>query len=163
MKLSSFAMVGKVLLLFFLTQLTLLAFSDTLPDNLLLTTEAGSKKFNGDVTEMIMDDYFKNSGWSKRAGEVGVNGIDGLYIKKSNGVVKQVLFVESKYNTSKLGKVRDGSKQMSKRWMLRKIDSLIKKAQKRGDKNALKEYLQSAKDHRRSGRRHTDHHTAYHT
>ncbi len=42
MKLSSFAMVGKVLLLFFLTQLTLLAFSDTLPDNLLFTTEAGS-------------------------------------------------------------------------------------------------------------------------
>ncbi len=145
MKISSSAMLVKILLLFSLTQLTLLAFSDTLPDNLLFNTEAGSKKFNGDVAEMIMDDYFKNSGWSKRAGEVGVNGIDGLYIKKSNGVVKQVLFVESKYNTSKLGKVRDGSKQMSKQWMQHKIDSLIKKARQTGNEKTLKEYLQIRK------------------
>jgi hypothetical protein len=78
----------------------------------------------GQVNENIMSRYFENSGWTKIEGEIGRNGIDGLFIQKTRaGAVKNVLLVESKYNKSNLIDTKSG-KQMSKQWALKKIDNL---------------------------------------
>ena len=123
----------RILLLFLLINLPLLAFSDT--ENITFKNEAVKGMFNGDVTENIMHDYFKKSGWSQLEGNVGRNGIDGLYVKRKNGVISNVLFVESKYNTSKLAKLTDGSQQMSKQWLLKKLDNLIVNSKKNSNKS----------------------------
>ena len=122
-----------IILLFLLMQLSLLAFSDT--ENITFKNKAVQGMFNGDVTENIMHDYFKKSGWSQLEGNVGRNGIDGLYVKRKNGVISNVLFVESKYNTSKLAKLTDGSQQMSKQWLLKKLDNLIVNSKKNSNKS----------------------------
>ena len=82
----------------------------------------------GLVNEKIMDKYFEKTGWTKIEGEVGRNGVDGLYIKSDkNGNIKDVMLVEAKYNKSTINKTSDGAKQMSKEWSTKKIDKLIKK------------------------------------
>lgn len=110
-------------------------------------------KFNGDVTEAMMSKYFRGSGWGQISGEVGVNGIDGLFIKKDkNGNIKDILIVESKYNKSQLGHINKSSikksRQMSKRALLKQIDkkkkdiqSKINKATSTVEKNKLKKQL----------------------
>lgn len=86
--------------------------------------EANINKLKGNIAEKLMDWYFKSSGWTKINGEIGVNGIDGLYVKYDKlGNVSDVLISESKYNTSQLGKTLDG-KQTSKDWILKKIEIL---------------------------------------
>lgn len=101
-------------------------------------------KFNGDVTEGVMSSYFKNSGWGQIDGEIGVNGIDGLFIKKDRqGNIKDVMFVESKYNKSQLGYMDKNnphlkSRQMSKRSIEKQIDNLIKNTK---NKEKLQDYL----------------------
>jgi hypothetical protein len=88
--------------------------------------EANINKIKGNISENLMDVYFKKSGWSKLEGEIGANGIDGLYVKKDkDGNIADVLVVESKYNTSQLGDTKDG-KQMSKDWIIKKLDNLEK-------------------------------------
>ena len=93
-------------------------------------------KFNGDVTEGVMSSYFKSSGWAQIEGEIGVNGIDGLFIKRNkSGKIKETLFVESKYNKSQLGhiNVKDKSlksRQMSKRALKKQVNKLIKDKKK---------------------------------
>jgi len=41
----------------------------------------------GAINETLMNKYFKSTGWTKLEGEVGRNGIDGLFIKRKNGVI----------------------------------------------------------------------------
>jgi len=78
----------------------------------------------GKLAENMMIRYFKRSGWTTVPGEIGRQGIDGLFVKKSaNGVVTDVLIAESKYNTSMLQTTQSG-KQMSKEWVLKKIQNL---------------------------------------
>lgn len=43
--------------------------------------EAQINKLKGDIAENLMDAYFLKNGWKKLDGEVGRNGIDGLYVK----------------------------------------------------------------------------------
>ena len=82
----------------------------------------------GQVNEKIMDKYFERTGWKKINGEVGRNGVDGLYVKYDKyGNIKDVMLVEAKYNKSMISKTVDGSKQMSKEWSIKKLDELIKK------------------------------------
>jgi len=83
---------------------------------------------NGYATECVMDYFYTSSKWTKIKGEVGRNGIDGLYIKKKNGTIKDVLIAESKWNTSRLGKSGKNklTKQMSKKWVLRTLARLKK-------------------------------------
>ena len=72
-----------------------------------------------------MDKYFIKSGWKKIEGEVGRNGIDGLYVKyDKRGNIKDVMLVEAKYGKAQLNRKTN---QMSKEWSLKKIDELIKK------------------------------------
>lgn len=83
---------------------------------------------NGYSSECVMHKFFIDSGWTRIEGEVGRNGIDGLYYKKKSGVIKEVLIAESKWNTSKLGKSGKNKliKQMSQQWILRTLNKLQK-------------------------------------
>lgn len=93
-------------------------------------------KFNGNVTEGVMSNYFKSSSWTQIEGEVGVNGIDGLFIKRDkNGNIKDLLFVESKYNNAQLGSIDKNdptkkARQMSKDALDKQLGNLIKKVEK---------------------------------
>jgi hypothetical protein len=83
---------------------------------------------NGYATECMMDRFFRyNDNWQRIEGEHGRNGIDGLYIKQKNNIIKEVLITESKYNHSRLGKIKKGTiRQMSKEWILAKLKILQK-------------------------------------
>ena len=84
---------------------------------------------NGASAECVMHKFYTQSGWVQVEGEIGRNGIDGLYYKKKNGVFKDVLVAESKWNTSRLGFSGKGKtvKQMSQEWVLRTMNKLIHK------------------------------------
>jgi len=83
---------------------------------------------NGYSAECVMHKFYTNSGWIQIEGEVGRNGIDGLYYKKKNGSIREVLVSESKWNKSRLGKSGKNKliKQMSKQWVLRTLSRLQK-------------------------------------
>jgi len=84
---------------------------------------------NGASAECVMHQFYTQSGWIQVEGEIGRNGIDGLYYKKKNGVIKDVLVAESKWNTSRLGRSGKNKavKQMSQEWVLRTMNKLIRK------------------------------------
>ena len=84
----------------------------------------------GALTERLMHRFFQGSGWTRVQGEVGRQGIDGLYVKWQKGVVRDVLIAESKYNTSVLQPTNHGT-QMSSDWVARKVANL--QAQSPGD------------------------------
>jgi hypothetical protein len=81
---------------------------------------------NGYSSECMMHEFYTSTGWKQIEGEIGRNGIDGLYYKIKNGQIREVLVAESKWNTSRLG--RSGKnrliKQMSQKWILRTMDKL---------------------------------------
>ena len=83
---------------------------------------------NGASSECVMHYFYTKSGWNQVEGEVGRNGIDGLYYKKKNGAIKEVLVSESKWNTARLGKSGKNKlvKQMSQEWVLRTLGRLQK-------------------------------------
>jgi len=84
---------------------------------------------NGASAECVMHQFYTQSGWTQVEGEIGRNGIDGLYYKKKNGVIKDVLVAESKWNTSRLGHSGKNKAimQMSQEWVLRTMNKLIHK------------------------------------
>lgn len=88
----------------------------------------------GEATEGLMQDYFTSNGWTSIPGQVGRQGIDGLFVKMDkSGVIEDVLFVESKHNTSNLGtNLVCGIRQMSQDWLKCKIDDLIRNSSKDG-------------------------------
>ena len=92
------------------------------------TIQAKLNIVNGYAAECVMDYFYTNSKWTKIEGEVGRNGIDGLYIKKQNGIVRDVLVAESKWNTSQLGRSGKNklTKQMSQKWVLKTVERLQK-------------------------------------
>lgn len=105
--------------------------------------EAQINKLKGDIAENLMDTYFLKNGWKKLEGEVGCNGIDGLYVKfDKEGNITQVMVVESKYGTSQLGKTQSGT-QMSKEWLLKKLDDLIQKNPDNPHYKQIKEKIQN--------------------
>jgi hypothetical protein len=77
----------------------------------------------GALNENLMIRYFKFSGWTRVEGQVGRTGFDGLFVKYENGVIKDVMIVESKYNTSQLQSTNHGL-QMSEQWVRRKMVEL---------------------------------------
>jgi len=83
---------------------------------------------NGYATECVMHKFYTNTGWTKIEGEIGRNGIDGLYYKKKNGVIREVLVAESKWNKARLGRSGKNKlvKQMSQVWVLRTLERLEK-------------------------------------
>ena len=108
--------------------ITIFLYSDGL-DNLSKKQIQGKLNIvNGFSAECVMDYFYTNSQWKKIEGEVGRNGLDGLYIKKEKGIIRDVLVAESKWNTSKLGKSGKNklTKQMSQKWVLRSLSRLKK-------------------------------------
>ena len=81
---------------------------------------------NGYSSECMMHQFYTSTGWVKIEGEIGRNGIDGLYYKMKNGHIKEVLVAESKWNTSRLGRSGKNKliKQMSQTWILHTMDKL---------------------------------------
>ncbi|MGP9676883.1 MULTISPECIES: hypothetical protein [unclassified Halomonas] len=80
----------------------------------------------GELNERVMNAYYTSSSWRQLPGEVGRNGIDGLFVKyRSDRSIRDVLVSESKYNFSPLGNTQHG-RQMSQQWTLRKIDNLYR-------------------------------------
>jgi len=123
----------------------LLTLDDKLKVKLPTLTEGQINILKGKIGEEMMDAYFKRSGWSKIEGEVGRNGIDGLYIRRDkDGNIKQVLFAESKYNKSTLGNTNHG-KQMSKEWLNKKLDELIKANPENKDYHQIKDLVEKDK------------------
>ena len=51
---------------------------------------------NGTSAECVMHQFYADSGWTQIEGEIGRNGIDGLYYKMKGGTIKEVLVSESK-------------------------------------------------------------------
>jgi hypothetical protein len=83
---------------------------------------------NGYSSECLMHEFYTSTGWKQIEGEIGRNGIDGLYYKTKNGQIREVLVAESKWNTSRLGRSGKNKliKQMSQTWVLRTMDKLQK-------------------------------------
>ena len=83
---------------------------------------------NGYSSECVMHKFYTDTGWIQIEGEVGRNGIDGLYYKKKNNKIKEVLVAESKWNKSRLGWSGKNKlvHQMSQEWVLRTLKRLQK-------------------------------------
>ena len=83
---------------------------------------------NGYSAECVMHKFYIESGWTQIEGEIGRNGIDGLYYKKKNGIIREVLITESKWNKSRLGKSGKNKliKQMSQEWVIGTLNRLQK-------------------------------------
>jgi len=83
---------------------------------------------NGYSAECVMHKFYTSSGWTQIEGEIGRNGIDGLYYKKKNGAIREVLVAESKWNKSRLGKSGKNKliRQMSQQWVLKTLNRLQK-------------------------------------
>ena len=96
----------------------------------------------GGISENIMNKYFKSMGWSKIEGEIGRNGIDGIFIKRKAGLIIDIMVVESKYNKSTLGNTNHG-RQMSKQWLSKKIDTLEKKYPNNKEYKTINRYIES--------------------
>jgi hypothetical protein len=96
----------------------------------------------GVINETLMNKYFKSTGWTKIEGEVGRNGIDGLFIKRKNGVVSDVIIAESKYNKSGLQHTQNG-KQMTNQWILKKLEVLQAKYPKKLEYKTIEQYVKN--------------------
>jgi len=59
------------------------------------------------LPQCMMDEFFMyQQNWQKIEGERGVNGIDGLYIKSDEESITDVLIAKSKYNHTRLFKLK---------------------------------------------------------
>jgi len=96
----------------------------------------------GAINETLMNKYFKSTGWTKIEGEVGRNGIDGLFIKRKNGVVSDVIIAESKYNKSGLQHTQHG-KQMTNQWIIKKLEVLQAKYPKNLDYKIIEQHVKN--------------------
>lgn len=96
----------------------------------------------GVINENLMNKYFQSVGWTKIEGEVGRNGIDGLFIKRKNNVIADVMIVESKYNKSGL-QITDNGQQMTKQWIAKKIENLQIKYPDNDDYNTIQKFIEN--------------------
>lgn len=117
----------KKLILLFIT-LSTISFSRDIPsDNKI---QGRLNIINGASAECVMHKFYTQSSWIQIEGEIGRNGIDGLYYKlNKKDKIKEVLVAESKWNSSRLSKSGKNKtiKQMSQKWVLKTINKLIKK------------------------------------
>jgi len=113
----------------FILIITFLFASPLLADTDEIAT-AHIKKITGNVAESFMDRYYISNGWEKLRREVGVSGIDGLYVQRDkNGVIRKVLTSESKAGNSQLSMTGCG-KQMTHQWIICKLNESIKRNNK---------------------------------
>ena len=105
--------------------------SDIHADVLARNSALGATQVNdavGAINESLMLRFFTSSGWKAVDGQVGRTGFDGLLVKvDDSGSVRDLLIVESKFNTSALKSTNHGT-QMSDEWVRRKIQALRSQA-----------------------------------
>ena len=77
----------------------------------------------GQISENMMTRYFRSTNWEQAEGQVGRTGMDGLFVQREDGMIRDMLVVESKYNGALLADTNHGT-QMSKDWLLRKLQEL---------------------------------------
>jgi len=144
----------------------LMIYAEVLPQDFSSTQVDGRlNKMNGDTAEYVMHKLFKKNGWSQIHGEVGSNGIDGLYVKyDKNGNVRQVMVAESKYGNANLGTNKYGTpeknvKQMSQKALGYQVENLMKDNEKKlqeaiasNDKAKIKEYRLLQKQYSQIGK-----------
>ncbi len=102
-------------------------------------------KLRGSIGEAIAEKAFFGSpelAQSKKGKYVSIaprykaQGIDHIFLRiDKNGLPNDVIFAETKYNTSRLGNTRDG-KQMSNPWLLSRIEFLADDYFKMSSSNA---------------------------
>ena len=94
---------------------------------------AFGKKVKGDLGERMMDDFYTSSGHEKIDCSVGVNGADGVYVKRNaDGTIVDVIVSECKTDTAQLGRLDGGTGpyQGSQEYYLRKINEKIQALEK---------------------------------
>ncbi|GAB6065073.1 hypothetical protein JCM9492_01650 [Aquifex pyrophilus] len=93
--------------------------------------QVNTKQVSGEITERFIHKILSSEGWEQiEAKYSSGKGIDLLYVKRGpRGEIKEVLVVESKYNTSTLGRASYG-KQMSKEWILGSLDKKLEEIEK---------------------------------
>lgn len=97
----------------------------------------------GKINETLMTKFFESSGWRRMEGEVGRQGIDGLFVKRGrDGQVADVMFVEAKANTSQIGQTLSGQ-QMSKEWLLNNIARLEREFPNNSDYTAIRRFVEN--------------------
>lgn len=84
---------------------------------------------NGASSECVIHSFFERSDWKRIEGEIGRNGIDGLYYKNRGSVISEVLVAESKWNKARLGRSGKNKviRQMSQEWILNTLRKLENK------------------------------------
>lgn len=105
--------------------------SDTHAEVLARNPNLGPTQVNhavGEINERLMLRFYENSGWKAVDGQVGRTGFDGLFVKYDDaGSIRDLLIVESKFNTSTLKSTNHG-RQMSDEWVRKKIQDLLIKS-----------------------------------
>ena len=95
----------KKILLLSITLITLSLSRDIPSDNKI---QGRLNIINGASAECVMHQFYTQSNWTQIEGEIGRNGIDGLYYNSQSAKNKTI-------------------KQMSKEWVLKTMKKLIKK------------------------------------
>ncbi len=75
-----------------------------------------SLNVKGSLGEMMMDAFYKKEGWEVINGKRGSIGIDGLYVKRRNGVIVDFLVADAKTGNARLGMTKRGL-QLSPEWV----------------------------------------------
>lgn len=97
---------------------------------------SGTTAMKGSLGETIagssyLSKYLANSGnWVSISPRIGPNGMDHVFLKinPKDGLPRDLMIGESKYNTSTLGKTKDGI-QLGKKWTAERLLDLGKKYQ----------------------------------
>lgn len=86
--------------------------------------------FKGNYGESIaekafIDKYLTTEGrWQSVTPRSGPQGLDHVFVKTRNGVIKDIMVGESKFNTSRLDTTVDGNVQMSEGWINPRLKKL---------------------------------------
>lgn len=89
----------------------------------------------GDLSEILMDEFYEKDGWEKLNGKRGRQGFDGLYVKRHpNGRIKEWMPVDAKSGSAKLGNTKRG-RQLSPEWIKGNLDDLTAMAESDFAKN----------------------------
>lgn len=92
------------------------------------TLDSNAQK--GNYGEMKMDQYFEECGSQRISGgrvtDLNAStkpGIDGVYL--DDGPPPKYIIAEAKYNTSRLSTLTDGTKQMSDKWIIARLEQAV--------------------------------------
>lgn len=103
-----------------------------------------TSKAIGEMGEAFMTEFYRLEGWEKLPLREAnpLNGLDGVFVKRRNGIITEFMPVESKTNTSQLSTTKSGAKQGHTKYVLEKLDTAENYYSKLNDKAKLKDIKQ---------------------